>query len=97
MTKLTLNGKRRTNALVSITNPITKNLRGLMDRFEVKTELSAIRDGPLVFYWVGGGGTFFVKKLFASCSSLKNLSSSRLRIEKIVCKAKEIFWNTLIF
>ena len=29
------------------------------------------------FYW-GGGGTFFVKKLFASCSLLKKLSASKL-------------------
>ena len=32
-----------------------------------------IRDGPLFFIGGGGEGTFFVKKLFASCSWLKKI------------------------
>ena len=43
------------------------------------------------YFYQGGGGTFFVKKLFASCSWLKKLSALRLSIEKIVCKAKGNF------
>ena len=35
-----------------------------------ENELKLVRDGPLFFI---GGGTFFVKKLFASCSWLKKI------------------------
>ena len=45
-----------------------------------------------------GGVTFFVKKLFTSCSWLKkNCLLQGYELKKLSAKQREIFWNTLIF
>ena len=44
------------------------------------------------FLLVGGGGvTFYIKKLFASCSWLKKLSASRYEGKQLPAKQREIF------
>ena len=70
-----------------------------LDYFLSFGKIKILRDRPLFFIGGGGGGgvTFFVKKLFASCSWLKNCLLEGYELKKLSAKQKKIFWNTLIF
>ena len=50
------------------------------------------------YFFIGGGVTFFIKKLFTSCSWLKkNCLLQGYELKKLSARQREIFWNTLIF
>ena len=51
------------------------------------------------YFFIGGGGvTFSLKKLFASCSRLKKIVCFKvMKGKKLSAKQREIFSNTLIF
>ena len=71
--------------------PISKS-KGAYVKF-----LLVLNKGRAIIF-LSGGGTFFVKKLLASCSWLKkNCLLQGYEGKKLSAKQREVFSNTLIF